>query len=106
VTSAPWQLRLRDSATDAEVLDLAREYLASFDPYDLAMLPARCRPRTLVCAHDISSYAFDLVGHYCDKSDATADLVRQLAGFFTEASIRLSEIVTQANMREALRGPA
>lgn len=106
MTSTPWQLRLRDSATDAEVLDLAREYLASFDQYDIAMLPPRCRPRTLVCAHDISSYAFDLVGHYCDKSDATARLVQQLAGFFTEASIRLSEILTEANVREALRGPA
>jgi len=106
VTSASWQQRLREAGTDAEVLELARQYLGSFDGYELAMLPQRCRPRTLVCAQDLSSYAFDLVGHYCDKSDATARLVQQLAAFFTEASIRLSEIVTEANVREALRGPA
>lgn len=104
MTSASWQQRLRNAATETEVLDVARDYLASFDRCDLAMLPARCRPRTLVCAHDIASYAFELVGHYCDKSDATARLVQQLANFFTEASTRLSEIVTEANVRQALRG--
>jgi hypothetical protein len=106
VTSAPWQQRLREAASDTDVLDVAREYVATLAARDLAMLPARLRPRALFCAHDISSYAFDLIGHYCEKGDPAARVVLQLAGFFTEASTRLSEIVTNANARAALRDHA
>jgi len=52
----------------------------------------RCVPRTLLCANDISTYAFDLVAHRCEEMDASACLVRRLAEFFTCASVRLSEI--------------
>lgn len=106
MTSAPWQQRLSEAASETEVLELAREYLAAFAPREFAMLPARLRPRALLCSHDISSYAFDLIGHYCEKGDPAARVVLQLAAFFTQASIRLSEIVTDANVREALRGHA
>jgi len=102
VTAAPWRERLRAAATEPEVVQVATRYLESLEPMQVAMLPLRCRPRALHCAYDISSYAFDLVGHYCDKSDAAAHLVQALAAFFTDASIRLSEIVTETNSREAI----
>ena len=102
MTAAPWRERLRAAATEPEVVQVAAEYLESLDRVQLAMLPLRCRPRALRCAYDISSYAFDLVGHYCDKSDAAARLVQSLATFFTDASIRLSEIVAETNAREAV----
>lgn len=101
MTAAPWRERLRAAATEPEVVQVAAEYLESLDRVQLAMLPLRCRPRALRCAYDVSSYAFDLVGHYCDKSDAGARLVQSLATFFTDASIRLSEIVAETNAREA-----
>lgn len=101
MTAAPWRERLRAAATEPEVVQVAAEYLESLDRVQLAMLPLRCRPRALRCAYDVSSYAFDLVGHYCDKSDAAARLVQSLATFFTDASIRLSEIVAETNAREA-----
>ncbi|HSN22506.1 MAG TPA: hypothetical protein VLS49_17610 [Usitatibacter sp.] len=102
MTSLPWLDRLRTASTEKEVVQVATDYLAGLDTFELAMLPARCRPRALRCASDVSSYAFDLVGHYCDKLDASARLVQALAAFFTEASTRLSEIVTETNVREAL----
>ena len=102
MTAAPWHDRLRAAATEPEVVRVAAEYLESLDRIQLAMLPLRCRPRALRCAYDVSSYAFDLVGHYCDKSDAAARLVQSLATFFTDASIRLSEIVAETNAREAV----
>ena len=73
-------------------METARDYLASFDDYELRFLPDRCRPRVLLCANDISTYAFDLVVNRCDEMDATARLVSRLAEFFTFASIRMSEI--------------
>jgi hypothetical protein len=92
VTSDEWIQRVKLAASEGEVLELARDYLASFDDYELRFLPGRCRPRVLLCANDVSTYAFDLVVHRCDEMDATARLVRTLASFFTFASIRLSEI--------------
>ena len=103
MTPAAWLERLRAAATESDVVQTANEYVASLDRQQLAMLPARCRPRTMHCAYDVSSYAFDLVGHYCDKMDPSARLVHSLATFMTDASIRLSEIVSAANAREAGR---
>jgi hypothetical protein len=104
VTSPPWRQRLHEAASDTDVLAVAREFVGALAARDVAMLPARLRPRPLLCAHDVSSYAFDLIGHYCEKGDPAARVIVQLAAFFTAASIRLSEIVTDANTREALRG--
>jgi hypothetical protein len=103
VTPDEWIQALKLARSEDEVLTLAREYLASFDGYELRFLPARCQPRALLCANDVSTYAFDLVIHRCDEMDATARLVRTLAGFFTFASIRLSELVFGAQESAADR---
>ncbi|HUJ01463.1 MAG TPA: hypothetical protein VLY46_14580 [Usitatibacter sp.] len=101
MTADPWRERLRAATTESDVIEAANKYLASLDPRQLAMLPLRCRPRVMHCAHDVSSYAFDLVGHYCDKMDPSAHLLQSLATFLTDASIRLSEIVSDTNARQA-----
>ena len=92
MTPDDWIQRLKLARAEEEVMALAREYLASFDDYELRFLPVRCQPRVLLCANDVSTYAFDLVVHRCEEMDASARLVRRLAEFFTFASIRLSEI--------------
>jgi len=92
VTPDDWIQRLKLARAEEEVMALARDYLASFDDYELRFLPVRCQPRVLLCANDVSTYAFDLVVHRCDEMDASARLVRTLAEFFTFASIRMSEI--------------
>ena len=48
-------------------MELARDYLASFDDYELRFLPDRCRPRVLLCANDVSTYAFDLMAQYVEQ---------------------------------------
>jgi hypothetical protein len=102
VIPALWRERLRAAITESDVVQAANDYLAGLDRVQLAMLPLRCRPRRMHCAYDISSYAFELVGHYCDKMDASARLVQTLATFLTDASIRVSEIVSDTNAREAV----
>jgi hypothetical protein len=107
MTAAPWNERLRVAATEEEVVELANHYVRSLESFEVAMLPARCRPRAMLCAHDVSTYAFELLGHYCEASDASARLVQGLAVFFTAAATRLSEIVSDTNVREAgARRPA
>jgi hypothetical protein len=106
VSPADWQERLRLAVTDAEVIALARDHLAMLHPAEVALLPPRCQPRELVCAHDISSYAFDLVGHYGEATNASVQLINRLAVFFTQASIRLSEIVSASHGETAAGGRA
>lgn len=101
MTPVPWRERLRDAETELEVVEVANAYLASLGSTERALLPPRCRPRTLHCAYDVSSYAFDLVGHYCAEGDISARVVHPLAAFFTDASIRISEIVSGTSVRDA-----
>jgi len=85
--------RLRLAETGEEVIRIAEEYLGTLDASDVAVLPERCRPRRLHCAHDVGTYAFDLISHYSEATSPSASLVNELAVFFTQASIRLTDIL-------------
>jgi len=68
--------RLRRAQTPEDVIRLARECLEALDSREIALLPERCRPRALHCAHDVSSYAFDLVAYYAEETNASVRLVK------------------------------
>ena len=91
------QERIRHAATDAEVIRIAEDCLASLRPGEIALLPESCRPRRLLCALDVSTYAFDLVSHYGEETNEAARLVNALAVVFTHASTRLSEILVDSH---------
>jgi hypothetical protein len=92
-----WQGRLEDASTEAEVVGVVRDFMATISPYEIARLPAHCRPRKIVDASDITHYAFTIVRHHCDDGQGTARVAHRLAGFFTSASIRLSHILSAPN---------
>ncbi len=89
-----WQGRLDAATSSEEVIAVARDFLATFSPYELAVLPASCKPpHKLYDGEEITTYAFELVRHECNKErPESADMVHKLAHFFSNASIRLSEI--------------
>lgn len=91
MTAVTWHQRLDSSRNEQEVVEVARDFLAGFDPKEVHSLPAQCRPPSKIFAEDISTYAFDLVRHECATPD-TAELVHRLARFFSHASTRLSQI--------------
>jgi hypothetical protein len=88
---------LRRAETHADVIALANAYLGELDAAEIALLPERLRPRALHCALDVSSFAFDLVSCYGEETNASARLVNRLAVFFTQAAIRLSELLADVN---------
>ncbi len=92
-----WQGRLDDASTEAEVVGVVRDFMATISPYEIARLPAHCRPRKIVDANDITHYAFTIVRHHCDDGQGTARVAHKLASFFTSASIRLSQILSAPN---------
>jgi hypothetical protein len=91
-----WEQRLDIAESEAEVIELAREYVAQLEHFEIVALPPELRPLKLVDALDVSTYAFDLVRYECDD-EACARLVHKLAAFFSRCSMRLSELLRRTN---------
>ncbi len=92
-----WQERLDRATTEAAVLEVARDFVATLEYPEIARLPATCRPRKLIGAADVSGYALDLVRHQCADDDPAAEAIVRLAAFFSHASMRLSQILMRTN---------
>ena len=96
-----WQDRLDASASEAEVVGVARDFLATFSPYELARLPEGYRPRKLVDGNDVSAYALTLVRGNCDDGTGAARCLQMLSTFFSRASERISAVMATAEMTRA-----
>jgi hypothetical protein len=92
LVAVSWAQRLKAARDEAEVVATARDFLATFSPYDLARLPEACRPGRLVDGNDVNELAFILVRHDHDDGRGTARCINRLTRFFTNASVRLSEV--------------
>ena len=95
-----WQDQLESAVTESEIVSVARDFIAQFTPQEIEQLPAACRPGKFFEADDITAYAFSLMRHTCAVEDETAALVHRLAAFFSNASIRLSQIMAAPNPQE------
>ena len=92
---------LLDLATDeADVIGVARDFIASLDPVEVQQLPEACMPRKLFDAADISQYALDLVREHADGFEGAAPLVHRMAAFFAHANMRLSQLLAKTNDEE------
>jgi len=100
-----WSHRLATSSTEAQVVDVARDFLATFSPYDLARLPESCRPGRIVDANDVNELAFILVRHDHDDSLGTPRAIHRLTTFFGNASLRLSELMAEQRAHEIIPPP-
>ena len=90
---AGWQERLDAAGTAQEVVEAARDFIATITPEETQQLPPECRPGKIVDQHDVSDFAFTLVRHSCaDEYLADPNLFR-IATFFTRATQRLSRIM-------------
>ena len=90
-----WQPRLQRATSAAEVVAVARDYLAALPAEDVERLPERCRPRALAGPEDITAYAVDLVQHDVGIPEPLAPPLDALSMFFTAASVRLSQIASR-----------
>ena len=95
-----WQDRLESALTEGEVVVVAKDFVAQFSPQEIESLPEPCRPGKFFDANDITGYAFMLVRNHCEERAEAVDLVDKLATFFSNASIRLSQIMARSNMSQ------
>lgn len=93
-----WQQRLRDAQDESQVVEVVRDFLATFSPYELARLPAEMRPGRIVDGGDVNDYAFTLVRHNHDDSAGTARCIHRLSNFFSSASLRLTEVTGRGDV--------
>lgn len=91
MTAVGWDERLELCDTDHEVVQVARDFLAMLEPWEIALLPAPCKPPKLLTALDVAEYAFEVVCWERDHSDSSL-LVSKIAAFFARASIRLTHL--------------
>lgn len=102
VTTVGWQGRLDRASHVAEIVSIAKEFLATFTAGEIESLPTACRPPLdLIDIENVTSYAFDLASHKCDEFASSAELIHELAAFFSHASIRLSQLLTYKNHKIA-----
>lgn len=92
--SSLWWNQLKDTASEAEVVSLTREFLAAWTPEQLAGVPQDARPGRISNGDDIRELAlnlkranFDFVGEELDGL-----LLEKMSAFFSEAALHLSRL--------------
>ena len=91
--SVSWQDRLDDATDVHEIVEITKDFLATWDRHEIAALPEPCRPGKLFDANDVSTYAFLLMQTECGGDPQGAPLMHKMRSFFTNASVRLAEIL-------------
>ena len=87
-----WRMVIDATQSEQELVQAARDFLASFTPHEVELLPAECFPRKLVDGEDIAAYSYDLTLHRWDDDDAASAVIQSFARFFADASERLAQI--------------
>ena len=101
-TSNAWQHRLNAATSVAEVVVLAREFLATWSAADLAKFADSCDPGEIDTSDDIAFYAFRLVREQCAGDNQSIELHR-MATFFSSASQRVSQILAISKYQKLIR---
>lgn len=87
--------RLLDNATNSlEVVAIARDYLATWTPDEIARLPAAVRPGKLRDERDIEDLHSTLVAEYRDTvaTGPALEALQRLTTFMVRATIRIAEL--------------
>jgi hypothetical protein len=93
-----WYSQLDRAKTAGDAVAVARDFMATWSPDELALLPASCRPGRLRDEEDIEALHATLVETYRD-SRATGrelDALQRLTSFVVRASIRLAELTGES----------
>ena len=89
-----WHDRIDDIEDQDDLLALARDYLASWSPEVLAMIPEQARPTQVKGTDDLAYWHQRLVDCYCTGAakGRESELVRDMLQFFAFALQRAAEL--------------
>lgn len=86
-----WHTHVDEVQTVEEVVRLAREFVATLTPEQLARLPERCRPLRVKAEDDIEYWAYKLSGVALEERH-DPELLQDLCMHFLHASMRIAQI--------------
>ena len=89
-----WFSQIDRAKSVTEVVAVTRDFMATWPPEELALLPAHCRPGKLRDGQDIEDLHGTLVEEY-RVSRATGpalEALQRMTSFIVRASIRLAEL--------------
>jgi hypothetical protein len=96
-----WPGELKAAATDTDVLEVAREYVAFLAKGELEALPPDLKLGPLETCKDVAEWALKLVQSSLAlrPDESGVETLRNLSEFFAAASARLSELQDRARRR-------
>ena len=89
-----WHKRIKEAHTWQELLQVARDYLAAFEPQEWASVPAAARPDHIKGIDDIAFWHQRLEDEYIPVASRpdVPDTFRHMLGFFRAAAERAAEM--------------
>lgn len=89
-----WFAQIDRATSVAEALRVARDYIATLTPEELALVPAECRPGRVRDEKDIEDLHGTLVDVYraSRASGEELEVLQRLTSFYVRLVIRLSEL--------------
>ena len=89
-----WFQHIDAAKTPFEVVNITRDYLATWTPDELARLPVSCRPGRIRDEQDIDQLHVRLVEEYgrSRPSDETLAALQRMTSFIVRASVRIAEL--------------
>ena len=93
-TMIHWYRNIERTATTRQVVALARDYLATLTPRDLARVPQRSRPSRIFDEEDIAFWSGRLTEEYWQLRGTAADvaILQELWSFFLRAAIHIERL--------------
>ena len=98
-----WFQQIDAAKTPFEVVNITRDYLATWTPDELARLPVQCRPGRIKDEQDIDQLHVFLVEEYGRGrlSDDALSALQRITSFIVRASVRIAQLAGE----EALPAP-
>lgn len=89
-----WDARIEDSASHMDLLAAARDYVDSWEPEELALIPDTARPQRIKGTDDLTYWHQRLIDCYCGMPlpDSQIEKVREMLHFFAFAVQRACEL--------------
>lgn len=97
-----WHHELLQPLNERGLVSLANDFLASWTPADVAVLPQACRPPRMRTLEDLHYWRHVLADAYCGGEVHGHDIepFRRMLSFFISASDRAREIQAAREARE------
>jgi hypothetical protein len=94
--SRDWKALLDDAQSERDVVALARDYLATWTPEEIATLPVDCRPGLMHDGEDITYWAFEYTRRHIalENDPALSVPLLKLRAFFGHAASRMSQVAS------------